>query len=105
MTDWVKLTEPEIDLLNECECGHFKNEHSSDGCLANVDDPDEGIEQDDGTVMCVCSHSPDAINRNAIEAILNARLRPTSPPKDMRPQAHSREDCWCGMPHRMEDFL
>lgn len=26
-------------------------------------------------------------------------------PEDRRSRAHSLVDCWCGMPHRREDFL
>lgn len=26
-------------------------------------------------------------------------------PRDRRALTHEREDCWCGMPHRREDFL
>ncbi len=65
------LTEAEYDSLTECECGHFANEHSSEGCLATDFSEDwRPISDDD---KCSCSHSPTAINRHAIEAIVAAR--------------------------------
>jgi len=36
--------------------------------------------------------------------VAHACPRPV-PPKDARTRAHSLKDCWCGMPHRREDFL
>ena len=61
------LTEAEIDSLTECECGHYANEHSSDGCLATDFSEDwRPIREDD---KCSCTHSPTAINRHAIERI------------------------------------
>ena len=67
MTD-TTLTDAERDSLTECECGHYLNEHSSDGCLA-VDDlaPDDEY-------LCVCMASPDRIRERAIESIVAARV-------------------------------
>ena len=66
------LTDTERDSLTECECGHFANEHSSDGCLATDFSEDwRPISDDD---KCSCVHSPTAINRHAIEGIIAARL-------------------------------
>jgi len=67
MTD-TTLTDTERDSLTECECGHYLNEHSSDGCLA-VDDlaPDDEY-------LCVCMASPDRIRERAIERIVAARV-------------------------------
>jgi len=31
--------------------------------------------------------------------------KPPTAPADARKRAHSLKDCWCGMPHRREDFL
>lgn len=61
-----RLTEVEVDSLTECECGHFANEHSSDGCLA--------ADFSDFSGLCICTHSPQAINRHAIERIVEARV-------------------------------
>lgn len=58
------LTDTERDSLTECECGHYLNEHSSDGCLANDHDGD----------LCVCMATPDLIRERAIVAIVAARL-------------------------------
>ena len=58
------LTDTERDSLTECECGHYLNEHSSDGCLANDDDGD----------LCVCMATPDLIRERAITAIVAARV-------------------------------
>ena len=66
------LSEAERDSLTECECGHFLNEHSSDGCLATDFSEDWRPLADDD--KCSCGHSPTAINRHAIEAILTARV-------------------------------
>lgn len=63
-----ELTEREIDSLTECECGHYANEHSSDGCLAtDFSEADDRPVRDDD--VCSCSHSPSAITRHAVEAI------------------------------------
>lgn len=68
----IHLTEAERDSLTECECGHFANEHSSEGCLATDFSEDwRPISDDD---QCSCSHSPAAINRHAVERILATRL-------------------------------
>lgn len=65
------LSEQEHDSLTECECGHFANEHSSDGCLATDYTEDwRPISDDD---KCSCTHSPTAINQHAVEAIVAAR--------------------------------
>ena len=61
------LTDAERDALNECECGHFRNEHSSDGCLATEDEPDRAL---DG--VCICSHSPGAVIHHAVQGIRDA---------------------------------
>lgn len=66
------LTEAETDALNECECGHYVNEHSSDGCLANTDNPD--WRHVDG--VCVCVASPHTIRVHAMEAVVRGRLAP-----------------------------
>lgn len=66
-----ELTEAEVDSLTECECGHWANEHSSQGCLATVEQG-EGIGEHED--QCVCFQSPEAINRYAVEPILAARL-------------------------------
>lgn len=63
----MRLTEREIDSLTECECGHFANEHSSDGCLATDFSEDWRPIRDDD--KCSCTHSPAAINRHAVERI------------------------------------
>lgn len=65
------LSEQEHDSLTECECGHFANEHSGDGCLANDYTEDWRPIRDDD--KCSCTHSPGAINRHAVEAIVAAR--------------------------------
>lgn len=65
------LSEQERDSLTECECGHFANEHSGDGCLAN-DYTEDWRPIRDGD-KCSCTHSPTAINLHAIEAIVAAR--------------------------------
>ena len=62
----MRLTEREHDSLTECECGHYANEHSPSGCLATVD-AGTGIGETED--QCVCSYSPTAINRHAVEAI------------------------------------
>ena len=61
------LTERERDSLTECECGHYANEHSSDGCLATDFTEDWRPLRDDD--KCSCVHSPTAINRHAVEQI------------------------------------
>lgn len=66
------LTDAEIDSLTECECGHWANEHSVDGCLATDYDGDDGMATDDD--VCACFNTPVALNIAAIEAILAARL-------------------------------
>lgn len=68
----VSLTDAERDSLTECECGHFANEHSGAGCLATAYDGDDGMVSDDD--VCPCTHSPTAINRHAVEAIVAARV-------------------------------
>ena len=71
MSEPAELTEAEVDSLTECECGHWANEHSSQGCLATVEQG-EGIGEHED--QPVCFRSPEAINRYAVEAILTARL-------------------------------
>lgn len=63
----AKLTEAERDSLTECECGHYLNEHSSEGCLATVYDD----RLDD---MCPCMATPDFIRERAIVAMIVARV-------------------------------
>ena len=60
------LSEAELDSLTECECGHYLNEHSSEGCLATDEDGLDGI--------CVCMSGPDVIRVRAFEAILTAHV-------------------------------
>jgi hypothetical protein len=38
------------------------------------------------------------------EEALDAHLESCARP-DVRSKAHSLNDCWCGMPHRRDDFL
>lgn len=61
------LSDAERDALNECECGHFRNEHSSDGCLATEDEPDRSLHG-----VCICSHSPEAVIHHAVQEIRDA---------------------------------
>lgn len=63
----AELTEAERDSLTECECGHYLNEHSSEGCLATVYDD----RLDD---MCPCMATPDLIRERAIVAMIVARV-------------------------------
>mgnify|MGYP003555302657 CR=1 FL=1 len=37
------LTDTERDSLTECECGHFTNEHNSQGCTATVDEDADAL--------------------------------------------------------------
>ena len=67
----AELTEAEVDSLTECECGHWANEHSTQGCLATVEQGEGVGEHED---QRVCFRSPEAINRYAVESILAARL-------------------------------
>ena len=66
------LTETERDSLTECECGHYLNEHSSDGCLATAYDGDDGMASLDD--VCACMATPDLIRERAIGAIVAARV-------------------------------
>lgn len=65
------LTDAEVDSLTECECGHFANEHSSEGCLATDFSEDWRPIRDDD--KCSCMHSPAVINSHAVESIVAAR--------------------------------
>ena len=72
MSDHTTLTDTERDSLTECECGHYLNEHSSEGCLATVYDGDDGMASLDD--VCACMATPDVIRERAITAIVAARV-------------------------------
>lgn len=84
----TELTPAEIDSLTECECGHFANEHSSDGCLATDFSEDWRPIRDDD--KCSCTHSPAAINRHAVEAIKAAARAEGA--RDMRTKIETLAD-------------
>lgn len=65
------LTEAEVDSLTECECGHWANEHSTQGCLATVEQGEGVGEHED---QCLCMRSPEVISLSAIRVLIAARL-------------------------------
>lgn len=89
----TELTETEIDSLTECECGHFANEHSSDGCLATDFSEDWRPIRDDD--KCSCTHSPAAINRHAVERIKAATYAAGVAREPLRSSAAAY-----GLPHK-----